>query len=200
MTDANLFQEFAEEALQRASKAKSEQEKLALNELALAWVNAALASDRVFGSSWYFPWSSRPHWCGSGHWRLNAWRSRVVSPQVAILYLFGCLAAADQVKAASGINEIKTNLVLAIECVHECRFSSGPVPASIRLVPWASIAWPSTRAAYPAFFDSETASDGTLNMRMLCTDPEEKQPSMYGAHLKLQPGKKIELIMEPMDQ
>ena len=61
MTDANLFQEFAEEALQRASKATSEQEKLALNELALAWVNAALASDRVFGSSWYFPWSSRPH-------------------------------------------------------------------------------------------------------------------------------------------
>ena len=61
MTDANLFQEFAKEALQQASKAKSGQEKLALNELALAWVNAALASDRVFGSSWYFPWSSRPH-------------------------------------------------------------------------------------------------------------------------------------------
>ena len=61
MTDANLFQEFAQEALQRASKAKSEQEKLALNELALAWVNAALASDRVFGSSWYFPRSSLPH-------------------------------------------------------------------------------------------------------------------------------------------
>jgi hypothetical protein len=50
MADANLFQEFAKEALQQASKAKSEQEKLALNELALAWVNAALASDRFFGS------------------------------------------------------------------------------------------------------------------------------------------------------
>ena len=37
-------------------------------------------------------------------------------------------------------------------------------------------------------------------MRMLRTDPEEKQPSMYGAQLKLRPGKKIELIMEPMDQ
>ena len=61
MTDANLFEEFAKEALQQASKAKSEQEKLALNELALAWVNAALASDRVFGSSWYFPWYGRPH-------------------------------------------------------------------------------------------------------------------------------------------
>jgi hypothetical protein len=61
MTDANVYQEFAKEALQQASKAKSEQEKLALNELALAWVNAALASDRVFGSSWHFPWYSRPH-------------------------------------------------------------------------------------------------------------------------------------------
>jgi hypothetical protein len=61
MTDANVYQEFAKEALQQATKAKSEQEKLALNELALAWVNGALASDRVFGSSWYFPWSSRPH-------------------------------------------------------------------------------------------------------------------------------------------
>ncbi len=49
-------------------------------------------------------------------------------------------------------------------------------------------------------FDSGTASDGTLNMRMLCTGPEEKQPSMYGAQLKLRPGKKIELIIEPMDQ
>ena len=57
---ANVFQEFAKEALQQASKAKSEQEKLALNELALAWVNAALASDRVFGSSWYFPWYGPP--------------------------------------------------------------------------------------------------------------------------------------------
>jgi hypothetical protein len=61
MTDANVYQEFAKEALQQASKAKSEQEKLALDELTLAWVNDALASDRVFGSSWYFPWSSRPH-------------------------------------------------------------------------------------------------------------------------------------------
>jgi uncharacterized protein (DUF2249 family) len=49
-------------------------------------------------------------------------------------------------------------------------------------------------------FDSGTASESTLNMRMLCTDPEEKQPSMYGAQLKLQPGKKIELIMELIDQ
>ena len=44
------------------------------------------------------------------------------------------------------------------------------------------------------------ASDGTLKMRMLCTDFDEKQPSMYGAQLTLLPGKKIELVIEPMDQ
>ena len=49
-------------------------------------------------------------------------------------------------------------------------------------------------------FDSGTASDGTLKMRMHCTDPDEKKPSIYSAQLKLQPGKKIELIIEPMDQ
>ena len=49
-------------------------------------------------------------------------------------------------------------------------------------------------------FDSGTASDGTLNMRLHCSDPVDKQPSMYGAQLKLRPDKKIELIVEPMDQ
>jgi hypothetical protein len=49
-------------------------------------------------------------------------------------------------------------------------------------------------------FDSGTANDGTLNMRLHCSDPEEKQPSMYGAQLKLRPDKKIELIVEPIDQ
>jgi hypothetical protein len=49
-------------------------------------------------------------------------------------------------------------------------------------------------------FDSGTASDDTFKMRMHCTDPEEKQPSMYGAQLKLRPGKKIELVIEPLDQ
>ena len=49
-------------------------------------------------------------------------------------------------------------------------------------------------------FDSGTASEGTLNMRMLCTDFEEDQPSMYGAQLKLRSGKKIELVIEPLDQ
>ena len=49
-------------------------------------------------------------------------------------------------------------------------------------------------------FDSGTASDGTLQMRMLCTDPEDKESLIYGAQLKLLPGKKIELVLEPVDQ
>ena len=49
-------------------------------------------------------------------------------------------------------------------------------------------------------FDSGAASEGTLQMRMLCTDPEDKELLMYGAQLKLLPGKKIELIIQPMDQ
>jgi hypothetical protein len=37
-------------------------------------------------------------------------------------------------------------------------------------------------------------------MRMRCTDLEDKESLTYGAQLKLLPGKKIELILEPMDQ
>ena len=48
-------------------------------------------------------------------------------------------------------------------------------------------------------FDSGTASDRTLQMGV-CTDPENKESLMYGAQLKLLPGKKIELILEPVDQ
>ena len=47
-------------------------------------------------------------------------------------------------------------------------------------------------------FDSGAASDGTLQMRMLCTDPEDKESLMYGAQLKLLPGKKIELTMDEL--
>jgi hypothetical protein len=47
MTDADLFQEFSKEAIQAASKAKSESERLALNDLALTWLNAALQRDRI---------------------------------------------------------------------------------------------------------------------------------------------------------
>jgi hypothetical protein len=49
-------------------------------------------------------------------------------------------------------------------------------------------------------FDSGTASGGTLNMRLHCYDPEEKQPSMYSGQLKLRLDRKIEFMIEPMDQ
>ena len=49
-------------------------------------------------------------------------------------------------------------------------------------------------------FDSGAASDGTLQMRMLCTDREDKESLIYGAQLKLLPGKKIELVLEPVGE
>ncbi len=56
------------------------------------------------------------------------------------------------------------------------------------------------RARLSCAFDSGTASDDTLKMRMLCRSPQDKQTSIYGAQIKLLPGKKIELIIEPTDQ
>ena len=77
--------------------------------------------------------------------------------------------------------------------------SSGPARASPRRVSNIDRMTLDT-GRLSCVFDSGTASEGTIEMRMHCTDSEEKQPSIYGAQLKLQPGKKIELIMEPMDQ
>jgi hypothetical protein len=51
MSDANLFRQLAEEAMRDASKAKNQGDKQALEELACTWAQAALVSDRVFGSS-----------------------------------------------------------------------------------------------------------------------------------------------------
>ena len=56
------------------------------------------------------------------------------------------------------------------------------------------------RGPLSCIFDSGTTSDGILNMRLNCSGAEEKQPSVYGAQIKLRPDKKIELIMEPVDQ
>jgi hypothetical protein len=56
------------------------------------------------------------------------------------------------------------------------------------------------RGQLSCLFDSGTTSDGILNMRLHCSDADEKQSSMYGAQIKLRPDKKIELIMETMDQ
>jgi hypothetical protein len=49
MSDANVFRQFAEEALRGSSEAISQDEKRALEELACTWAQAALMSDRVFG-------------------------------------------------------------------------------------------------------------------------------------------------------
>ncbi len=56
------------------------------------------------------------------------------------------------------------------------------------------------RSRLSCAFDSGTADDDALKMRMLCTSPEDKQSSIYGAQIKLLPGKRIELINEPTDQ
>jgi hypothetical protein len=49
MSNANVFRQFAEEALRGSSEAVSQDEKRALEELACTWAQAALMSDRVFG-------------------------------------------------------------------------------------------------------------------------------------------------------
>jgi hypothetical protein len=51
MSDVNLFRQLAEEAMRDASEAISENEKRNLELLACTWAEAALMSDRVFGSS-----------------------------------------------------------------------------------------------------------------------------------------------------
>jgi hypothetical protein len=55
MSDANLFRQLAEEAMRDASKAKNEVEKQVLEGLACTWAQAALMSDRVFGSDVILP-------------------------------------------------------------------------------------------------------------------------------------------------
>ena len=55
VTESSRFRVYAQEAMRDASKAKNEEETLALHELALTWAQAALASDRVFGSSVILP-------------------------------------------------------------------------------------------------------------------------------------------------
>ena len=35
---------------------------------------------------------------------------------------------------------------------------------------------------------------------MICADSEEKETAIYGAQLELRPDKKIELIVEPIDE
>jgi hypothetical protein len=52
MSEVSVFRLYAEEALRGASTAVNASEKRSLEELACTWAQAALISDRVFGSSW----------------------------------------------------------------------------------------------------------------------------------------------------
>jgi hypothetical protein len=58
MSEGSVFRLYAEEALRDASTAVDASEKRTLEELAVIWAQAALTSDRVFGSS--FTSSPRP--------------------------------------------------------------------------------------------------------------------------------------------
>ena len=55
MSEANLFRQYAKKAMRGSSKATSEDEKWGLMDLACTWVQAALASERVFGSGIILP-------------------------------------------------------------------------------------------------------------------------------------------------
>jgi hypothetical protein len=49
MSDADLYRQYAREAMDRSSKVKDENEKQALIDLAVTWAQAALMSDEVMG-------------------------------------------------------------------------------------------------------------------------------------------------------
>jgi len=51
MSDADLYRQYAKEAMRGSSQVKDETEKQALINLAFTWAQAAMASERVFGSS-----------------------------------------------------------------------------------------------------------------------------------------------------
>jgi hypothetical protein len=51
MSDADLYRQYAKEAMHVSSKVKDENEKQALIDLAFTWAQAALMNDRVLGSS-----------------------------------------------------------------------------------------------------------------------------------------------------
>ena len=51
MTEADLFRQYSKEAMRSSSKSTNENEKQDLMGLACIWAQAALMSERVFGSS-----------------------------------------------------------------------------------------------------------------------------------------------------
>ena len=59
MSDADLFRQYAKEAMHESSKAISDSEKRALADLACTWAQAALMDDWVSGSSCFV--AAEPH-------------------------------------------------------------------------------------------------------------------------------------------
>ncbi len=51
MSEADLFRQYAKEAMREFSEVTSENEKQSLIDLACTWLQAALMSERVFGTS-----------------------------------------------------------------------------------------------------------------------------------------------------
>lgn len=51
MSEADLFRQYAKEAMRAASKHPSKDERRALLDLAYMWASAALVGERVLGSS-----------------------------------------------------------------------------------------------------------------------------------------------------
>jgi hypothetical protein len=51
MSEANLFRQYAKEAMRSASKSTSENEARDLVDLACTWALAALAGEKILGSS-----------------------------------------------------------------------------------------------------------------------------------------------------
>ena len=59
MSDADLFRRYAKEAMHESFVATSKNERRALADFACTWAQAALMSDRVFGSSCFV--AAEPH-------------------------------------------------------------------------------------------------------------------------------------------
>ena len=59
MSDADLFRRYAKDAMHASFEATSKNERRALADLACTWAQAALMSDRVFGSSCFV--AAEPH-------------------------------------------------------------------------------------------------------------------------------------------
>ena len=59
MSDADLFRQYAKEAMHESSKTKSKSEERTLADIACTWAQAALMSDKVSGSSCFV--AAEPH-------------------------------------------------------------------------------------------------------------------------------------------